>query len=549
MESAALAGAGVTAATLLACSRGQEATPAGTQGPAAKEPKRGGILIRGGGEGNTLDSDGRGLDPHIQSGLAARGLRLIYQGLLAYNLRTFEVLPEIAQRWEQPSPTEYVFTLQPGVKWHNKAPANGRLLTAEDVEFSLRRNMTTDPQFTASSLLANVDQLQAVDKGTIRIRTKEPNVATLINLAADTLMVLAPEVVEKAGRFSTAESGVGTGAFVIQTLEDNVGNRYVRNPDYWKPGLPYLDEVQTPHFRDSQPQWAAFLSGKLHVLTIPGTETKKYVQQQGSDFKPDWYADESSSMSMANTRVKPLDDMRVVRALRLLIDHDEFLTAWTDVWFGRGSHGSIFTTALQDTWDFTQDEYPQFLEYKKVKDEAVREAMSLLNAAGFNAGNPLKFELASSGANLQVAASQLLQAQWKRLSQGVVEVTVNPLDQAIQNRVRNQGQFTYMLTGNSGSVVDPDSWLSELYQTNGSKNFMKFSDPRLDALITRQRTMFNHQERKAVVKEAIKYTIDQGMTVLHANRWFLNATKPEVRDFAPEFNMSGRQYEGIWLDV
>jgi ABC-type transport system substrate-binding protein len=175
--------------------------------------------------------------------------------------------------------------------------------------------------------------------------------------------------------------------------------------------------------------------------------------------------------------------------------------------------------------------------------------MSLLNAAGFNAGNPLKFELASSGANLQVAASQLLQAQWKRTSQGVVDVNVNPLDQAIQNRVRNQGQFTYMLTGNSGSVIDPDSWLSELYQTGGSKNFMKFSDPKLDALISKQRTVFNLQERKAVVKEAIRHTIDQGMTVLHANRYFLNATKPEVRDYAPEFNMSGTQYERIWLDV
>ena len=47
-----------------------------------------------------------------------------------------------------------------------------------------------------------------------------------------------------------------------------------------------------------------------------------------------------------NTQRKPMDDARVTRALRLLIDHDEFNTAWAESHFGKGGYGSIFPTAL-----------------------------------------------------------------------------------------------------------------------------------------------------------------------------------------------------------
>lgn len=75
----------------------------------------------------------------------------MYQGLVGYNLRTLEVTPELAQRWEQPAETEYLFTLHPGVKWHNRPPANGRELTADDVVFSLNRIRTNEPQFQSRS--------------------------------------------------------------------------------------------------------------------------------------------------------------------------------------------------------------------------------------------------------------------------------------------------------------------------------------------------------------------------------------------------------------
>ena len=66
---------------------------------------------------------------------------------------------------------------------------------------------TNDPRFFNRSLLENVDQIQAVDKATVRVTTKSPDATILSYLSADPPLVLAPEAVQKSTRFDTAESG------------------------------------------------------------------------------------------------------------------------------------------------------------------------------------------------------------------------------------------------------------------------------------------------------------------------------------------------------
>ena len=202
-----------------------------------------------------------------------------YQGLVRLNPRTASVEAELAQKWEQPSPTEYVFHLQPGVKWQNKPPASGRLLTADDVVFSLERVRTNDPKFINRSLLDSVDKIQAVDPATVQVTTKLADASTLSNLASLSMKILAPEVVQKAGKFAEADSVVGTGAFVLQS-RDETAAVLVRNTDYWKPGLPYLDGLRDSFFSDDESAWAAFLTGQLDTSYVPGADAQKIFAEQ-----------------------------------------------------------------------------------------------------------------------------------------------------------------------------------------------------------------------------------------------------------------------------
>jgi hypothetical protein len=170
-----VAGVGSAAALLatsaVACntSRTPLAGPASGGSQTGKTPKRGGVVNYAGGQGlGSQDIGGRPIDPNTQTQGGAKSFALFYERLVAYNIQTYEVEPELAQKWEQPSPTEYVFTLQPSVKWQNKEPVNGRPMTADDILWSLQRAQTNDPKFLSRSLLSQVDTIQAPSPSTIR---------------------------------------------------------------------------------------------------------------------------------------------------------------------------------------------------------------------------------------------------------------------------------------------------------------------------------------------------------------------------------------------
>jgi ABC-type transport system substrate-binding protein len=108
-------------------------------GEAAETPKRGGILrVRG--------RDPVHFDPHLTRDARTHSvLSFLSSRLLRYKVGgdvrpgTFIVEPDLAERWEEPDDTTYMFYLRRGVKWHNKPPVNGRELVAEDVKFTFDR--------------------------------------------------------------------------------------------------------------------------------------------------------------------------------------------------------------------------------------------------------------------------------------------------------------------------------------------------------------------------------------------------------------------------
>ena len=453
LQATGLAGAGLATAAAIGCSAGRK--PGNAANQPATQATRGGTLTRAGGNAGSYDTQGRTFDPEIQTQFGAKSYGLFYDGLVGYNLSTYAIEPELAQKWEQPSQTEYLFHLQPNVKWQNKPPVNGRPLTADDVVWTLQRARTDDPKFYSRSLLATVDKIEAPDKATVRISTKQPDVSTLQRLSVDNLFILAREVLDKYPKPTTAESAVGTGAFMMTSVEEGVGAEYTRNPDYWRSGRPYLDGMRTKHFADSLSSWAAFLAGQIDIGAVPGTESKKYIAQQGTGFTPYWFADDTLvSFLCPNTKIKPMDDVRVTRALRLLIDHDEFITAWAETHSGRGAYGSIFPQALSG-WDLTQDEYKTHPEWKQPKDEAAKEALSLLNAAGFAKSNPLKLTIDSQVHGTVGDGAQLVQAQWKRLGQGVVDAQLKLSDTPTLDGIRASRSFTYGVFGFSAGMVEP----------------------------------------------------------------------------------------------
>jgi peptide/nickel transport system substrate-binding protein len=548
IASAMFAGAGLLSAACRTTARTAGQSKAVQASPGAARPRSGGAIGYAGGLAGSWDTQGRSFDPMIQTQSGARSYTLFYERLLGYDVVTYEVQPELAQKWEQPSSTEYVFHLQPGVKWQNKPPLNGRPLTTDDVLWSFQRAQTDDPKFYSRSLLTLVGKIEAPDSSTIRITTTAADASTLNKLSTDNLAILSKEIFDKYPKPETADAAVGTGAFMMKSIEENVGGEYVRNPEYWRPGQPYLDTFRTRAFADNQTSWAAFLAGQIDVTLLDGPTAKTWIAQQGAGYTPAWGPDDTLGAFMyPNVRVKPMDDARVTRALRLLTDHDEWINAWALSLFGRGDHGSLFPPVMS-AWDFTHDEYAAQLEWRQPKDDAAKEAIALLSAAGFTKDKPLKFTLIANTGQQGESETQLLQAQWKRFSQGAVDIDIKLLEQSAIDSARANRSFTYGVFGHSAGPADPEIWLSTTYRTGGSLNFMGLSDSQLDSMIDKQRLIFDEKQRKAAVKGIVSYMIDHGPSTVGANRFFLHATQPKVRGYQPETHfLAGSQFAHVWL--
>src|SRR6266851_183466 len=102
------------------------------------------------------------LEPHMQGlDIWQRRKPLIYENLVWID-HALEPKPELAERWEQKSPTEYVFHLRRGVRFHT-----GKEMDAEDVKYTYER--VRDPKVSpGASDLAYVSQIDAVDKYTVQ---------------------------------------------------------------------------------------------------------------------------------------------------------------------------------------------------------------------------------------------------------------------------------------------------------------------------------------------------------------------------------------------
>ena len=174
--------------------------------------------------------------------------------------------PELAERWEvSPDARSFTFHIRKGVKYADKAPVNGREITAADVKWSFEYISRTgadskalpksqgDWMFTA---LAGID---TPDPYTVAVRYKEPFAPFVYYAASERLNPIYPrEIFQQDGSFKSRI--VGAGAFQLDEPATQKGARWVfkKNPAYFDAGRPYLDEVRFLAIADDATATAAF---------------------------------------------------------------------------------------------------------------------------------------------------------------------------------------------------------------------------------------------------------------------------------------------------
>jgi len=343
----------------------------------------------------------------------------IYEGLVGLDTNG-DVKPMLASEYQQTQPNVFVFTLRKGVKFHDGTP-----LTADDVVYNyvriLDKNTGSVQWKMYDEYISKVEKLSD-DKVQITLKKAWPDFLTV--LAAKPYTYIAGKTaIEKAGKDYGVNIAVGTGPFKLDEWKKGEYVRLVKNPDYWDPNYPKLDQITFKIIPESGSQLIALKSGDVDML-FDAPYKDIVTMSKDPEFKVDRHGSGAAQEVWLNTAKKPFSDKKVRQALDLAINKQEIVDA---VFYGFGKvSDSIFPE-----WHWAANKQLKF-QYDPEK------AKSLLKEAGYDEKNPLKFEMLTVPVPQYHDQAVLIQAHLKKIG---VEVKIVDLEKAAMVKKRDAGEF------------------------------------------------------------------------------------------------------------
>src|SRR5690606_17011986 len=260
-------------------------------------------------------------------------IKSLFDGLMDYRPGTTELVPDLAESYEiSEDGTVFTFKLRPGVKFHN-----GRELTAADIKYSIERVVNPATQSPGQGFFASIKgfdemaggsatELSGIttpDDHTVVFELTRPDATFLHVMALNFSFAVPKEAIDEFGA-DFATHPVGTGGFKLR--EWTLGQRVVfeRNPDYYHPGVPYLDEIT---FEIGQEPTVALLRlqrGEVDILGdgIPPAQFAEVMADPANEGLIVEGGQLHTGYVTMNVTQPPFDDVRVRQAVNMAINKE-----------------------------------------------------------------------------------------------------------------------------------------------------------------------------------------------------------------------------------
>ena len=313
----------------------------------------------------------------------------------------FAIVGQLAESWEQTDPVTYTVRIRAGVHWHDKAPMNGRELTAKDVEYNWHRYLGLGSGYTEPNPFVaqwsqlddiGIESVTATDDRTVVFKLKEPNLAAERTIVYQyTSHIMPPEVIEEHGDLLDWRNSVGTGPYELVDWVEGSSLTFTKNPNYWAfdekfpdNRLPYIDEIAWLVMPGESTRVAAFRSGQIDYLgsltfsQIASLDVLDDLMRTNPDARVAQYYESGIGLSM-NLAMEPTSDIRVRQAIQMALDVEAINDSY---WQGRGRATPEAYTAI-DIVGYSPpfDEWPEEIKGFFRHDPA--EAERLLDEAGY----------------------------------------------------------------------------------------------------------------------------------------------------------------------
>ncbi len=300
------------------------------------------------------------------------------------------IVPELATKWAwNDDQTALTFTLREGVKWHDGKPFTARdvqctwdLLTGKSAE-----KLRVNPR---KSWYRNLDSVSVNGDSEVTFHLKRPQPSFIALLASGWSPVYPCHVTPAQMR----QHPIGTGPFKFVEFKPNEVIKVARNPDYWKPGLPYLDGIEYQIIRNTSTAVLALVAGKLD-RTWPGIvpiTLMKEIKSQAPQIQCNIYPWNIPRMLLVNRDKPPFDNPELRRAIGLALDRKAFIDTLSE---GQGDIGGTMLPPPDGAWGVPPDMLKTFPGYDPDVEKNRAEARKIMEKLGYGPNNRLAFPLTS----------------------------------------------------------------------------------------------------------------------------------------------------------
>ena len=270
------------------------------------------------------------LDPNLNAAAAIREVTYlnIFESLGRIDSKG-DVGPGLASKWTVSADgTEYVFTLRPGLKYHDGEPCD-----SADVKFTLDRLSAPNATAPAKSLYASIASVEAPDATTVKVKLKSPDSYFIYNVALGDAAIMGRKSAETNGT-----KPIGTGPFTFKERKEGDSITLAKWPGYRDAASIKLNTVIFKVIKDPAAQVNALLAGD--VDTFGAFQAPELVNRIKADsrFAVVIGSTEGETILATNNGKAPMNDLRVRQAIAHAIDRAELVAGENGFAIPIGSH-------------------------------------------------------------------------------------------------------------------------------------------------------------------------------------------------------------------
>jgi len=450
------------------------------------------------------------------------------------------IVPDLAESWAwDQTRTRLTFKLRQGVKWHD-----GKPFTARDVQCTWQRLIGEEyfRRNPRSVWYTNLKEVTADGEHQATFHLSKPQPALIALLASGMGPVYPCHREAKDMRLNP----VGTGPFKFVEFKSNDTIKLVRNPDYWKPGRPYLDAIEWRIVSSLATRTLAFVAGEVD-FTFPGDASPpvaKQIMLQAPKAICELVPGNVTTNLLVNRDAAPFSDPKIRQAMMLALDRQGFNDILHE---GKALISGAMLPPPYGNWGMSPEVLNALSGHSGDLAARQAEARRIMESLGYGPDKRLKVKVSTRDWQTYRDRAVILVDQLNKIH---FDAALEVVESSVWFGRMVSKKYAVALNLTGAVVDDPDSMLKENYACGSENNFTKYCNPEVEQLLDRQ-----SQEADAVKRKALVWEIERKLAEDVANPIILHnvaysCRHPHVKGYVAQQNSIYNRWrlEDVWLD-